>query len=206
MNFTKTVIIGLCLALMAFSHGCSFKHKQSQAIEMYTINYDPLKPVTQKPLPFIISVEKFKAAPPYNTLRIIYSKDKFTQNRYHYHQWISEPNELITYLLARDIVHSNIVQAVLITSQKVATHHLEGTIDQIYEQDLNDKWNAVLTISITLTKVNETDVTKRICHQKSYSSVYPCEQKNPKGLARAMSMAMSKISEMIISDIYIALQ
>ena len=205
MKLTRTITIGLCLVLLGLMCGCGGKQKQRQRIKFYNLHYALHASVTQSPLPFIISVEKFKVAPPFNSTRIIYSKNDFTQNRYYYHQWIMNPDEMITHLMARDLRESNIARAIMISDNLLATHQLNGIVEQFYEQDRKDQWNAVLSITITLIKKNESDVARRICFQKNYKAMSPCEEKNPKGLANAMSTAMSNISEMIIADMYDAL-
>jgi cholesterol transport system auxiliary component len=124
------------------------------------------------------------------------------KNKYYYHQWIMEPGDMITHLFVRDLRASNIARAILISESSYATHQLSGMVDEFYEQDHENGWNAVLSITITLTEKKEIDVTKRILFQKNYKTLYPCKQKNPKGSAMAMSMAMSEISKKIISDIY----
>ena len=205
MKLTRVLTIGVCLILLGLMCGCASKQKQRQAIKFYNIHYSPPGPVTQSPLPFIISVGKFKTAPPYNSTLIIYSKNNFTQNKYYYHQWIMNPEEMVTHLMARDLRGSNIAQAILVSDNGLATHQLNGIVEQFYEQDQENQWNAVLSITVTLTMMNENDISRRVCYQKNYKEISPCEQKNPKGLARAMSMAMSNISEIIISDTYDAL-
>jgi cholesterol transport system auxiliary component len=202
MKFTKIIAFGLCLLLLGLIFGCVGKQKQRQTIEFYNLHYTAPGPFTQSPLPFIIFIEKFKSVPPYDSTRIIFSKNDFTQNKYYYHQWIMNPDEMITHLMARDLRESKIARAILVSDNLLATHHLKGIVEQFYEQDLKDQWNAVLSITITMSKKNESDAARRICYQKNYKAISPCEEKNPQGLARAMSMAMSEISEMIISDTY----
>jgi len=205
MKFTKIIAFGLCLLLLGLIYGCAGKQKQRQTIEFYNLHYAPPGPVTQSPLPFIIAVSKFKTVPPYNSTRIIYSKNNFTQNKYYYHQWIMNPEEMVTHFMARDLRESKIAQAILVSDSLLATHQLNGIVEQFYEQDSKEQWNAVLSITITLIKKNESDAAKRICYQKNYKAISPCEEKNPFGLAQAMSMAMADISGMIISDMYEAL-
>jgi ABC-type uncharacterized transport system auxiliary subunit len=205
MKFTRVRTIGMCLVLLGLMCGCAGKQKHRQTVEFYNLHYAPPGPVTQSPQPVIISIERFKAAPPYNSTRIIYSKNDFMQNKYYYHQWIMNPDEMVTHLMARDLRESNIAQAILVSESSFAAYQLNGTVDEFFEQDQENQWNAVLSITITLTKKNESDAAKRICYQKNYKALYPCEQKNPNGLARAMSMAMASISDMIIADTYDAL-
>ena len=91
-------------------------------------------------------------------------------------------------------------------SRLMSAYILEGTVDEFLEWDKKDRWEALLSISITFMHENEPDVSKKILFQKTYHTTKPCRQKNPKALAEAMSLAMSEISEQIILDIYTFIQ
>ncbi len=171
------------------------------AMKFYSIDYPSPVYESQTRLPLILEVEPFEGVAPYDTTRIIYSTNRFARNRYVYHQWIAKPSTMITPLLVRDIRCAALFQAVITTRDPKATHVLRGTVEQFYEQDTKENWNAVLSITVTLIKKNEPDATKAIGFQKSYTHTQVCEEKSPQGLAAAMSTAVSRISEMIIADI-----
>jgi len=77
-------------------------------------------------------------------------------------------------------------------------------VDEFFELDAIESWNAVLSITITLMAANEPDVSKSVLFQKSYRVKKMCKHKNPQGLAQAMSLAMGEISREVIKDIYLA--
>ena len=185
--------------------GCSLKNPPLQAISYYTLNYE--KPVfnAKSPLPVALTIEKFKTAPPYNTRRIIYSTNEFSQNKYYYHQWMSPPDEMVSSLLTRDLIASDYFEAVLRSGDIILRHQLFGFIEQFYEKDTDNQWYAVLSMTITLINKNEKDAKSQFCLQKNYKKTSPLDKKNPKSLARAMSQALSEISSLMIADIYQAL-
>jgi ABC-type uncharacterized transport system auxiliary subunit len=78
-------------------------------------------------------------------------------------------------------------------------------VDEFYERDLPDRWEAVASITVSLLREREPDPAKRLVFQKTYSSVEPCEEKTPAAVAEAMSRAMRQISHSVISDIHRAL-
>ncbi|MDZ7695422.1 MAG: hypothetical protein U5R49_00365 [Deltaproteobacteria bacterium] len=49
-------------------------------------------------------------------------------------------------------------------------------------------------------------MVKRILFQKTYQGKTACSEKNPQGLAQAMSVAMKQISQEIILDVYEAVK
>jgi ABC-type uncharacterized transport system auxiliary subunit len=193
------VTLILCLVLLCC--GCVGPKGKRLTTEFYTLNYDAPAPAVETPLPVSISIEPFDAIPPYDSTRMIYTTSLFTISAYSYHEWIAYPSEMATFLLARDLRSAGIVKSVMVGDNRYATHRMMGRVESFCEQDREDGWLAFLTISISLVKLNETDITKMICLQKNYTITEPCSQKNPKGLAIAMSHAMSKISLEIICDI-----
>ena len=202
MKIQKFIIITGCVALMGSFLSCSIKNTPPQPIIYYTLDYE--KPVFEpKPtLPVSLAIEPFKTVAPYDTHQIIYSNDEFSQNKYYYYQWMSVPDEMITHLLTRDLIASNYFDAVMPSDDIALRYQLYGSIDKFYEQDTNNRWFAVLSVTITLIDGKEKNPVKQFCLQKNYNQIQPLAQKNPKSLARAMSTAMSKVSALIIADIY----
>lgn len=206
MKNIKILLFTLSLIFTGFFCSCSMKKDLPQPIAYYTLDYEKpdIEPLPK--LPITLSIEKFRTAAPYNSNRIVYSKNQYSQNNYFYHQWIASPDEMITNLLARDLTASNRFQAVVYSNDPLTSHLLRGTIDELYEQDTDNQWNAVISLSIILINKNATDTNKQFIFQKNYKKIYPLDQKNPKGLTRALSLAISEISSLIIADIYNVLQ
>jgi cholesterol transport system auxiliary component len=150
----------------------------------------------------VLKVERFHVAPEFNTYQMVYGEGAFKRNVYHYHQWRSNPGDLVTYALMRDLRNSGSFAGVLPRESPIPpTHVLEGMVDQIYEKDGSATCDAVLSMSITLLIVGEPDLTKRILLQKSYQETEPCGRRNPDALAEAMSHAMRRVSGKIIEDL-----
>ena len=202
MNCTRKILY-VFMSLVLFAPGCLSLKKPVVKIDYYTLEYDSPDTAFQTRLPFVVRIKRFQVAPVYNSNRIIYSEQKFKRAAYNYHRWRSSPGDLVTYFLARDMRKSNLFKAVLTYDTGFSSSHaIEGIVDEFYEQDEKDLWKAVLSVSITLVKEGEPDVSKRVLFQKKYIAKETCEQKTPIALAKAMSSAMAKISEIIITDIY----
>ena len=98
---------------------------------------------------------------------------------------------------------SGLFQAILSRESNFpSVYLLEGTVDEFFELDKENVWEAVLSVSIAFINEAESDITKKILFQKTYHTSKPCQQKNPRSLAQAMSLAMSDISGNITQDIY----
>ena len=191
------IVFGACLNLK----------QPSNKFEFYTLEYaSPPRP-DLAPLPCAIRVERFSVAPEYNSDRIIYRDKSFKRDSYAYCRWRANPGDLVASFLSRDIKASGLLNAVVSSDSRIpASHLLEGSVDEFFEWDAEEKWEAVLSVSITLVAEDEPDISKRILFQKSYQVREPCEQKNPRALAGAMSRAMSAVSKHIIETLYTHLQ
>ena len=149
---------------------------------------------------------KFQTAPLYDVNRIIFKTGAYRRDAYHYHKWRTKPGDLITSFLVRDLQKSSLFKAVFAFDNRLPSSHIiTGTVDEIFEEDGEDVWKAILSVSITLMKENEPDINKRVLFQNRYQVKEVCKEKTLHALAEAMSKAMSLISEAIISDIYHAL-
>ena len=85
------------------------------------------------------------------------------------------------------------------------THIVEGLVDEFLEWDSKDKWEAVLSMNVTLLDAVTSDISKRVIFQQKFSSRKTCKEKHPKALAQAMSQAMAEVSENICLTIHEAL-
>lgn len=199
-------ILTFVTALLIISACTGQLNKPAVRIDYYTLEYASPQITGLTPVPVVLGVQRFQVAPSYNTNKIIFREKSFKRNTYLYHKWRANPGDLVSYFLARDFQQSAIFKAAFTLNKKLPTSHvLEGTVDEFFEYDSSQSWEAVLTVSITLMKTMEPDISKRVVSQKKYSLRKPCKQKNPRSLAEAMSQAMSEISKMIIKDVYYSL-
>jgi len=196
------LLILIFLAGITFC-GCLTMKNPVPDINYYVLDYDPPVMDLPKKYPCILRMEWFQVAPVYNATHIIYGESKFVRNAYHYHKWRSNPGDMVTSFLMRDLQAAGLCNAVFMQSAAAShTHTLQGLVDEFYEKDTKDARQAILTLDITLINTAEPDITRRILMQKRFHAVETCREKSPIALAEAMSRAMSKISGLIIQDIY----
>ena len=201
MNPFGKNLVCLCFIIFMLAGCLNLKHPNYRT-EYYTLEYEA-PGMNCRTLPWVIGVQRLQVAPVYNTSRIVYRKEPYTRDSYFYHKWQANPGDLVTYFFMRDIRQSSAFKAIHTAGTELRPSHIvEGVVDEFYEDDHQEYWEAVLTVSITLLKNNEVDINKQVLFQKQYSRRETCSQKNPQALAKAMSKAMAGISEMIINDIY----
>jgi ABC-type uncharacterized transport system auxiliary subunit len=199
--FNKIFLLFLSVPILFVA--CVSLKQPVDKIEYYTLEYSPPQMETLTPLPHVIRMDRFTAAPPYNTTQIIYRDQSFKRNAYVYYRWQTNPGAIVTTLLNRDIKNSGLFKAVLDSgSQFSSSCMIEGTVDEFFEWDTQNAWKAILTVSITLTEKNQDDIKNRILFQKTYRKAEICKKKRPKALAEAMSLGLSKISKEMILDVY----
>ena len=155
-----TILLGACFNLKQPSH----------KMEFYTLEYDPPQLINLTPLPCIITVERFSAAPEYNSNRIIYRDKSFKRDTYVYYRWRADPADLVTSFLSRDTQQSGLFKAVLpYDSRLPASFLLEGSVDEFLENDTEEGWEAVLSVSITFMGGNEPDGDKKVLFSVLFS-------------------------------------
>ena len=201
-DYRKILLMSLCLVF--FVGACVGLEQPSNKIEFYTLEYQPPQMNGLRPISPVIRIERFGVAPPYNTNRIIYRDKSFRRDAYVYHKWRISPGDLVTYSLGRDMKESGLFKAVLSPDSRIPSSHiLEGTVEEFFEWDAEDHWQAILSVSIGFMSENNPDPPQeRILFQKTYRSRQPCRRRNPRALAEAMSQAMADVSEQIIKDVY----
>lgn len=196
------VLLALCLALS----GCVGPTNPTREISYYTFSYDPPQTSSENSLPVILQIDHFTVAPLYNTEKIVYKPASYQRKVYHYHRWQSNPGELVAYFLARDMKASGQYAAVLTQSRRLSpTHFLTGSVDEIFEDDTGSGWQAVIGITVTLTRANEREGDKAIVFQKSYKMSETSTSRNPSAVVSAMSIAMSAVSNIVMADVFSAL-
>ena len=197
------ILLILGLSFLFLFGGCVKAKHPGHQIEYYTLEYEPPSSTDLEPLPYVVRIERFGVAPNYNTSRIIYREGSFRRKAYIYKRWRSNPGELVTYFLRRDIKDSGLFRAALPHDSRFPSSFvIEGSVDEFFEWDTTTVWTAVLTLSITLMAEAEPDISKRILLQKTYQVKEACRSKNPAALAEAMSRAMARVSGEIIKDLY----
>jgi ABC-type uncharacterized transport system auxiliary subunit len=203
-HFKKAHI--LFLGILLLPTACVNLKQPSNKIEYYTLEYDSPKLAGLAQLPYAIRIEPFIAAPTYNTTQIIYREQSFERDAYAYHKWRINPGSLVTQLLSRDLRNSGLFKAVISHESRLKPlFALEGKVEEFFELDGSEQWNAVLSLTITLAEEDKKDIDDRLIFQKSYRTMEACERRNPRALAAAMSQAMERLSGELIKDIHTSL-
>ena len=205
MQMRRYTLCLILIVVVASVSGCAVLNQPSPEIAYYTLEYDPPNAQPGR-LPVVLRVERFSAAPPSSTDRMIYRDKEFERDYYTYYRWRARPTDLVTYFLGRDLQAGGRFKAVMTPgSSGPGSHIIEGRVDEFMEWDNDAAWESVVSVTIILLKADEPDISKRVIWQKQFTSRQICAAKNPAAVARAMSMAMADISSQVENEVYEAL-
>lgn len=203
-------IIAAVLALTVFGSGCSALRNQPGQVQYYTISYklEHLPDNTTTYPSMVLEVSHFDSSEPYRSRQIVYADNQYRRKTYVYHKWLLKPADMVRENIIRDLRAANIAGAVIgnKTGLKNPTHVLKASLEKFYEDDTNDPWQAVLTLTVTLASGPGTDSGTDILLHKTYETVKQMDQNNPTGLASAMSSALAVISKQLTADIMTAVK
>ena len=202
MTFKKSGCF-LFLPVLLLVGACMNLKQPNYELAYYSLEYPAPQYLDLKHIPIVIEVGRFGVAPCYDTSRIIYRDGPFKRNAYAYHRWRANPGDLLGYQLRRDMRESGLFKAVVATDSGLPSpYSVNGTVEEFFEWDSDESWEAVLSFSIILARKDLADVKETIFLQKSYSTKEPLVRKDVPSMAKAMSCAMKRVSAEIISDVY----
>jgi ABC-type uncharacterized transport system auxiliary subunit len=172
-------------------------------LSYYTLEYPPIQEPGLSPLPVVITVAPFSVAPAYDTHRMVYRDAPCKRNTYAYHRWRTSPGDLVSYRLRQDLLATGLFAAVL-TSDNGLPHDytLTGTVDEFLGRSEGKSSEGVLSVSVTLVQRGGDGMGDAITFHKSYRMTAPSDGTGPPALVNAMSLAMSKLSRRIITDLH----
>lgn len=202
---SKTRIVALVLSVLL--SGCLGVKQPSPKIDYYTLEYDPPLARHAPVLPYVLKMEPFVTSPGYDSNRILYKDKEFKRGEYAYHKWRAVPGDLTAAFLARDFVASSLFKAVILSEVVPRyTHVLTGKVEEFYQESTSDQWEAVLTVSVTLSSALAVNEHSAVLFQKRFHMKEGYREKTPEGFAAAMSHAMKRLSGQIIEEVYQALR
>lgn len=197
--------LGLALALF-WSAGCGLPGSQPHImVKQWTLEYQVPQPAPAK-LAAGIKLARFQADQAYLGPEMIYRPAPNERGIYHYNRWLASPADLVGDFLLRDLRAEGALSAVYSNRQPQRPRFkLEGGVEEFLEVDSEEAWHATLKVNFTLLDTKQKQVTKRLLFQRTYSFTSKMPEKNPAGLARAMSQAVAEFSAKARSDIYEAI-
>lgn len=197
--------VTVILVLVALSCGisCLSLTRPYKEIFSYQIIYDPPKTNGLPCKNVVVSIASFNVAPPFDKQKIMYSTGANQLSIYEYHTWVTNPGDMWSDLLIRDMIASDFYKAVVdLNSSIVPQYQLEGTIEQIYEKTEGEVWWSTLRLRGLFFSY---DSNKHVLFQRVYLKEVRTTGYEPADIATAMGAAAKAISTELQQDINAAI-
>lgn len=172
-------------------------------VDQYIFEYETPRTEGGDPLDGTLKVERFSAALSCNGPEMVYRSGPYRRNVYPYHRWRINPGDMVTDFLLRDLREAGLFRAVFsYRDRSAAWLVLQGSLREFFEKRDGDGGQSVLTVTLTLLDLRESDLTARVLFQKAYELSTPLAEQGPASMAKGMSASMEAFSEAAIGDIY----
>jgi ABC-type uncharacterized transport system auxiliary subunit len=126
----------------------------------------------------------------YDDDRIVYRTTPFRLDYYQYHRWSSAPGSMVSNYLEQALEHSGKFRAVVRELTPDAPVVLAGRVLAIEEVDRSrTDWLGRIVLELILTDAR----TSETLWTEQFEETEPLRERNPEGLAAALSTAMSRI-------------
>lgn len=196
----RTLLLLLMILPAVLLSGCAGS-RTNRPVEKWMLEYSAPAPAGEMQKASI-SVERFEAAISFSGPEMIYRPNPNQRDSYPYNRWWSNPADMLSDLLLRDLRRSRLFSAVLSGGQSGdARFRLEGWVAKFLEVDLPGGWRAELAVDLTLVDTADHSLPGGILMQKSYRINKPIKEKGAPGLARAMSQAAGELSGQALRDL-----
>jgi ABC-type uncharacterized transport system auxiliary subunit len=145
-----------------------------------------------------IAIEPLTADGAYDDERIVYRVTPYRLDYYNYHRWSSPPGTMLGNYLQDAFSRSGRFRAVTRDASDAVPVTLGGRVIAIEEVDQSKtSWLGRIAVELTLTDT----VTNKILWSQRFEETEPLHEQTPEGLARALSRAMSRISERALPEV-----
>jgi len=186
---------------------CALGGKPVVMVEHYALEYPPPAIRNVIPIDCVIGIDRFSVSQIFNNVKIIYRQKPTLYNDYAYHRWRANPGDMVGDSLLRDLRAAGVFKSVFSWRDMGNTPFiLKGGVGEFYESDETDGRNAILSVHITLMDTTQKELTQQIIFQKNYRCAEPVAEKTVPGFARAMSIAVERLSGQVIADVHEAIK
>lgn len=146
----------------------------------------------------VLAVEPLATESAYDDPRIVYRSDPYRLDYYEYHRWSAAPGQMVGAFLEEALAKSGSFRAVVREPSRDTAAVLGGRVVAIEEIDTSTKqWVGRLALSLTLTDPR----TGEVVWSATIEDREPLPAQTPEGLARAISVAATKIAAKLAPEI-----
>lgn len=201
INIGLIALTFLCAVVLT---GCLGRTKPPYVMEQYTLDYASPKTGERAAVDELLTVQRFAAAPQFNSPSMIIRTGQYRFETYDYSRWFVNPADMVTGLVLRDITRSGLFKGTYSHyDTELSRYMLEGYIEEFGE---TADGKALASIRVTLLDTSRQNPVEQIVFQKQYVQSVPITDHSANGLATGLSAAMQELSARLITDVGLALQ
>lgn len=172
----------------------------------YVLNYVP-EALTERnypgPYPFVVRLKEFDIEEAYARPQIVYRRNPYELQYYHYRVWAVKPTRMITDLVQKHLASASLVSAIIRRFDEGVKpqYELSGMIEAIEEYDSDETWFSHLAIRFRLRRLSDGALiyNRRFDHRKQ---VFANE---PDFVIKEMSKIMNFIMNQVTHDLDVTL-
>jgi len=185
------------LALL-LATGCA----DAPAKRYYTLNYVPAELDSRtrtSPYPFTVRVRDLDIEEAYARPQIVYRKSPFQLDYYFYRVWAVKPTRMLSDLLQKHLLASNLVTSVVRRFDEGSKPHFEitGTIEAIEEYDSEDIWFAHIALHLRLTRLSDG----KVVYSRRFDNRKRVFENKPEYVVREMSAIVEFVLNQVMKDL-----
>lgn len=197
----KIGMMMLFLGSLVGLFGCMGQTGTAQMIRQYVLEYQPPFNGKRILVGATVRVERFSANRLYAGLTMLFRDGAYRREAFSEHRWRIAPADMIVELLRRDIREAGLFLAVLSPRDiGEVRYSLEGELEEFLEDRAGEVRKACIAMTLTFLDLSRQGSTGFVMMQKTYRAESPINPKGAAGLAAAMSLAMSNLSQQVITD------
>ena len=140
----------------------------------------------------VIAVDTFSAEGAYDDERMIYRANAFSLDYYEYHRWSASPGTVVGGFFEQALTRTGAFRAVVREQTPEAALLVRGRIVAIEEID-HTKTQWLGRVAVQLSAANAK--TGETVWAQSFDETEPMPSQSPEGLARAVSIAVTRIAD-----------
>ncbi len=149
----------------------------------------------------ILTVDRVRVEEPFDSKEIFYRLSDINFKGDYYHQYITEPGNIIEHHILSKLTDSGIVGQAIPYSVGVSTNLILNTVvTRLYGDFRKDK-QAFAVLEIQFILLDRTESRQKIIFDTHISSEIPLDRKNPDSLVIGFGQALEDILESLIDEI-----
>lgn len=168
----------------------------------YVVNYIPESLSDRNypgPYPFVLRLKEFDIEEAYARPQIVYRRNPYELQYYHYRVWAVKPTRMISDLVQKHLSSANLVSAITRRYDEGLRpqYELSGMIEAIEEYDSEETWFAHLAIRFRLRRLEDGALlyNRRFDHRKQVF------ENQPDYVVKEMSKIMNYIMNQVAHDL-----